>query len=574
MADGAPGPGDPRTRLDELRQATLRRASGLVSSFDGIVEAASDVATDDEHDPEGHTIVKAFAATQTCLPDVQEIVVGGNTLSYQGILGDASSCSLSTVLSLTSSTGQVKFVSEEPAYIAYTERELVDDQGRPIIVTPGDILSLSNGPRVITTSIPSLSVAANVSLNRITGRAPAGRTVNLTVYNSFAFVSIAGPMYQWSSAVVADANGDFQVDTPLQAGDRVEATVRNRMGIGFTAIAVVPGIELTLYQNTLRAMLPPLSPLTITLQTAGVATPTVYVGATSDRGVIRGTSTYVPALLPAAIRAGDRVIVQAGSYSRNWLIPTLTAEVDLRLPAVSGVAPPNHRLSAISLSYGEVSMTQSDGTGHYQSLLPSGYNPQAGLVITLFTADGDRLSLFSRPNNWIVQINSPCLEIHTPRTVNSGTLTVTNAQGVIRLTQPLVGYGQMSWQLCLSDGTTPIPLQTGDHLSLATDTGSWDYTVPVLTARHDARRGVVTGSAPAPGFVTIETPVYSNALSSTDGRTVTIGANGTYGVDISDVAWRPGQQGMLRYTDPAGNIVVQTFVLTGIQHWLPWIGHP
>ncbi len=56
MTDGAPGPGDPRARLHELRQATLRRASGLVSSFDGIVEAASDVATDDEHDPEGHTI--------------------------------------------------------------------------------------------------------------------------------------------------------------------------------------------------------------------------------------------------------------------------------------------------------------------------------------------------------------------------------------------------------------------------------------------------------------------------------------------------------------------------------------
>lgn len=47
---------DPRARLNELRTATTRRAESLVSSFDGIVEAASDVATDDEHDPEGHTI--------------------------------------------------------------------------------------------------------------------------------------------------------------------------------------------------------------------------------------------------------------------------------------------------------------------------------------------------------------------------------------------------------------------------------------------------------------------------------------------------------------------------------------
>ncbi len=47
---------DPRARLHELRAATTRRAENLVNSFEGIVEATSDVATDDEHDPEGHTI--------------------------------------------------------------------------------------------------------------------------------------------------------------------------------------------------------------------------------------------------------------------------------------------------------------------------------------------------------------------------------------------------------------------------------------------------------------------------------------------------------------------------------------
>jgi RNA polymerase-binding transcription factor DksA len=50
------GSGNPHSRLNELRSATIRRASSLASSFDGIVEAMSDVATDDEHDPEGHTI--------------------------------------------------------------------------------------------------------------------------------------------------------------------------------------------------------------------------------------------------------------------------------------------------------------------------------------------------------------------------------------------------------------------------------------------------------------------------------------------------------------------------------------
>ncbi|MDQ2677445.1 MAG: TraR/DksA family transcriptional regulator [Actinomycetota bacterium] len=50
------GPDGPRARLEELRAATEGRTRSLLASFDSIVEAASDVATDDEHDPEGHTI--------------------------------------------------------------------------------------------------------------------------------------------------------------------------------------------------------------------------------------------------------------------------------------------------------------------------------------------------------------------------------------------------------------------------------------------------------------------------------------------------------------------------------------
>jgi RNA polymerase-binding transcription factor DksA len=45
-----------RARLGALRREVEQRAAGLADGFDAIVEAATDVATDDEHDPEGHTI--------------------------------------------------------------------------------------------------------------------------------------------------------------------------------------------------------------------------------------------------------------------------------------------------------------------------------------------------------------------------------------------------------------------------------------------------------------------------------------------------------------------------------------
>lgn len=48
--------GGVRSSLNEMRTATTRQMTGLEISFEDIVQAASDVATDDEHDPEGHTI--------------------------------------------------------------------------------------------------------------------------------------------------------------------------------------------------------------------------------------------------------------------------------------------------------------------------------------------------------------------------------------------------------------------------------------------------------------------------------------------------------------------------------------
>lgn len=72
------GSDDPRSRLHDLRASTVRRAAGLVSSFEVIVEAASDVATDDEHDPEGHTIAwerqqiaALIAEASTTLADIE-----------------------------------------------------------------------------------------------------------------------------------------------------------------------------------------------------------------------------------------------------------------------------------------------------------------------------------------------------------------------------------------------------------------------------------------------------------------------------------------------------------------------
>ena len=47
---------DVRRRLEEDERSTRQRRDSLRRDFSDVVAAASDVATDDEHDPEGSTI--------------------------------------------------------------------------------------------------------------------------------------------------------------------------------------------------------------------------------------------------------------------------------------------------------------------------------------------------------------------------------------------------------------------------------------------------------------------------------------------------------------------------------------
>ena len=95
--------GDRRSRLNELRTATTRRAASLASSFDGIVEATSDVATDDEHDPEGHTIAwerQQIAAlldeARTTLADIE----AAKQRLDDGLYGTCTTCGLEIAVEL------------------------------------------------------------------------------------------------------------------------------------------------------------------------------------------------------------------------------------------------------------------------------------------------------------------------------------------------------------------------------------------------------------------------------------------------------------------------------------------
>ena len=70
-----------RSRLTAERRSCRRRIDALSDAFHAIVAAAADVATDDEHDPEGHTIAwerqqlaSLLDEARTALADVERAI--------------------------------------------------------------------------------------------------------------------------------------------------------------------------------------------------------------------------------------------------------------------------------------------------------------------------------------------------------------------------------------------------------------------------------------------------------------------------------------------------------------------
>jgi RNA polymerase-binding protein DksA len=61
-----------RTRLDELRAATLERLAALQGEHRAVVDASRDSNADDEHDPEGATIAFERAQVDALARDAVE----------------------------------------------------------------------------------------------------------------------------------------------------------------------------------------------------------------------------------------------------------------------------------------------------------------------------------------------------------------------------------------------------------------------------------------------------------------------------------------------------------------------
>ncbi len=107
----------------------------------------------------------------------------------------------------------------------------------------------------------------------------------------------------------------------------------------------------------------------------------------------------------------------------------------------------------------------------------------------------------------------------------------------------------------------PVAVAAGDRLRLQSPGGVLSMTVPTLSVAFDRERHVLTGVAPAGGWLEV--------LLASFNRRVQTAPDGTWGMDWADVEPRPGDRGEVHYADEHGNRTALPFEIPYYRAFLP-----
>ncbi len=415
------------------------------------------------------------------------------------------------------------------------------------VFTPTGALSLAqSNTQVQSYTVPTLTAYLDLNANTIVGQGPVSRTLDVILY---------GRITQYFT-VAADALGNYQIDVSgidvLAAGYRAQAAWRDGLGVRWYTYDAVPLLSTRLGDNSLKLTLPPLSPFTLTIQSASGASWTMASRIAQDG------QAYLYA--PNLIGVGDRLTLTTPETVTTLLAPDLVARIDRAAARVYGQAPPNARLRVELTPSAQSQWVTATASGYYSVTFP-GLAPLAYANGTLtYDANGMiQMQLNFSTGRWSVALGERCIDGVGEMAGKPLTVTLESPPGTARevITRP-ASYGNQ-FAVCFTRA-----VETGDRLVLAYQPDVTSALVlPALTARHDFARQLVLGQTLADTPVDLQIP----AIAVT--RRVWSDEYGDYGADVSDRTLPVGTIGSVGVTDTEGNLIIRRFSVIGLARYLP-----
>jgi len=508
------------------------------------------------HTPAGHQLTYSFETpnfSAPCWVDL-DVQVGSNRF---GISRSSYRCPDTFSARLYDASQHLK------AEAVWYEREFYT-ASVPVLISPGDRLELVNFSDPIevfySRIIPTLTVQLDAAANVVSGTASPTTMVDFVYW---ANTPEEGAWENFTQTVSAQGTYSLTLDQRrLAAGDSVRATVRVENG-SFYAIAVVPLVQVNLYQAQVTGWLPPLTPYTFTLAPPTLTTTLVISGSANADGYF--TNYLRHGWQPWPIWPGDRLTLTTPTYQWQALLPSLSVQVDREQRRVTGQATPNSQVWVkVMRALVHSQWVSTTATGAYTASVDFALGPDARVEVRHFIAPDLQLYLQATPSLWNVTLGSPCVGFQ-PATLLQGSLHFALRRGETTL-EETDGYGYSSqFTACFTRS-----IQPNDTLGVFPLSGPVTFTVPAWFAQYDFARQAVFGQvAPnRPVGSAYQTSIYDLPQFQ---RQVGAEASGQFGFDVSDLDWRLGETYYVLTIDSQGNYIQQTVTVLGYPLYLPLI---
>lgn len=475
------------------------------------------------------------AAAQPAAAPPIEVTLHSDTLLWQAIPDTSVHAELrkadgtsATASDLAGSDGRVRLQFWPPA------GEFIND----IAIEPGDTLRLARyGLPAITVPVPELRADADPIADRLSGTAPAGTAVDITLHHGIEAAQTL------TRTLAVGADGRFTLElagvVDLAPGDFGVLRYQSPDGHRFDTAFAVLTLDITVGANDIRGRGTPGSTIEVVVVDAA--------GMEKGRGKARvtgGTDWAIPGPWGywefGAIRAGDTLrltrTARPGTVpeTASFTVPALSLTLNRGNQTVSGSGPANTELSVEAWPPEGPAIRQpvtTDAAGQFRADFAgrAALDPGWRVAAVLAAAPGVRVRA-------IVAVRRIDIGLHGNRVggmLDPGqavTVTLRSASGAIEA-QSLGAHGD---DLGLLEATLwavgDDGIMAGNRVEVELATGDpWEIVVPILTARTDAQTDTIAGEAPSGAAVRVAVG------TGPDAPTVTVRADdqGRYRADFA-----------------------------------------
>lgn len=454
-------------------------------------------------------------------------------------------------------------------FLGFYNLSLADADGNPVSVAAGDRVKLNDaaGPS-IEAQVPELRIAADAATDTVTGLAPAGAAISVTVSGGLGFDA-------QSLGAVADGRGVFAVSFAGRYDIVEGSNLRLDLPAGpFTFRLDLPlaaTLNLRLFDAAVSGAGPNGASVAVALSRGGRQV-AAGAGQAAFFGIF-GFNLTNPAGEPQALLVGDLVNLNFQGLARHDLtVPLLDAQADAATDQVSGQAPAGAELQVTAGTgpgaVGQRVQAGADGRwradfGGQADLAPG----SSGQVQLLLRQPGLNVNL---SRGWALTRLEAVLGENTVNGIGApdapATLVLRSASGTEKgraSAAPAAAGG--AFQVTLVDPLDRAALiLPGDRLAFRRGAESFELVIPKLTAEVDIGQDRISGEAPAGASL----QVSARVLFNTQSQSVTVGADGRYQADFKgrlDIVG--GSRVDVLYSYPEGHRVRLVEAASSIRVW-------